>query len=125
MKTIRQKHIIHASPEEVFAALTNPFTIELWSGFPATMEPTEGFEFTLFDGDIAGRNIRVIENKQLVQEWYFGESPDESIVTIDLKSHDLGTKVNLEHTMIPDDSAEEMEEGWTRYFWGAIKEFFK
>lgn len=125
MKTIKQKHFINATPEEVFAALTNPFTIELWSGFPAVMEPKEGFEFSLFDGDIAGRNIRVVENKQLVQEWYFGDSSEESIVTIDLKPHDLGTKVNLEHTMIPDDSAEEIQEGWTHYYFGAIKEFFK
>ena len=29
---------ITADPEEVFAALTNPFQIELWSGYPADMK---------------------------------------------------------------------------------------
>lgn len=29
---------IAADPEEVFAALTNPFQIELWSGYPADMK---------------------------------------------------------------------------------------
>lgn len=125
MRTIRQKHLIHGTPEDVFAALTNPFTIELWSGYPAVMEPTEGFEFSLFDGDIAGRNINVVENKQLVQEWYFGDSEEQSIVTISLKVHEAGTRVLLEHTNVPDESADEMEEGWTESFWGAIKEFFK
>lgn len=125
MKTIQQRHLIHATPEEVFAALTNPFTIELWSGFPAVMEPKEGFEFSIFDGDISGRNIRVVENKQLVQEWYFGDNTEESIVTINLKEHQVGTRVMIEHVNIPDESAEEMEEGWNVYYWGAIKEFFK
>ena len=29
---------ITADPEEVFTALTNPFQIELWSGYPAEMK---------------------------------------------------------------------------------------
>jgi activator of HSP90 ATPase len=125
MKTIRQHHFINATPEEVFSALTNPFTIELWSGYPAQMDGKEGTEFSIFDGDIAGRNIKVIENQQLIQEWYFGANPELSIVTINLKQHNLGTKVMLEHTNVPDDEAEEFTNGWTDYYWGAIKEFFK
>jgi uncharacterized protein YndB with AHSA1/START domain len=125
MKTIKQKHFVSAAPEDVFSAITNPFTIELWSGYPARMEPREGTEFSIFDGDIAGRNIKVVENQQLIQEWYFGDSPEESIVTIHLTPHQLGTKVTLEHTNIPDEEAEDLEEGWNVYYWGAIKEFFK
>jgi len=125
MKTIRQSYFINASPEEVFAAITNPFTIELWSGYPASMEAKEGTEFSIFDGDIAGKNLKITENAQLVQEWYFGDRQEESIVTIDLVSHKSGTKVNLEHTNIPDEDLEEFQEGWNFYYWGAIKEFFK
>jgi uncharacterized protein YndB with AHSA1/START domain len=125
MKTIRQRHLIHASPEEVFTALTNPLTIELWSGYPAVMEATEGFEFSLFDGDIAGKNLKLVENRQVVQEWFFGDnSPEASIVTIDLTKHREGTRVMLEHTNVPDEEATEFEEGWREYFWGAIKAFF-
>jgi len=125
MKSIRHHYFINATPEEVFTALTNQFTIELWSGYPAQMEAKEGTEFSIFDGDISGRNISIVENKKLVQEWYFGDSPDQSIVTIDLQAHQEGTKVNLEHTNIPDEDYDEMKEGWNQYYWGALKEFFK
>lgn len=125
MKTIRQHYFINATPEEVFSAITNPFTIELWSGFSAKMEAKEGTEFSIFDGDIAGRNIKILPNEQLVQEWYFGESSEQSIVTINLKSHKLGTKVNLEHTNVPDEEEEDFTEGWNEYYWGAIQDFFK
>ncbi len=125
MKTIRQHHFIKATPEEVFTAITNPFTIELWSGYPAQMEAREGTEFSIFEGDIAGRNIKISENKELVQEWYFGDRQEQSIVTISLKQHQSGTKVSLEHTNVPDEEAEEFEEGWNVTYWGAIKEFFK
>jgi activator of HSP90 ATPase len=125
MKTIKQHYFINATPEEVFSAITNPFTIELWSGYPAIMEAKEGTEFSIFDGDISGRNIKITENLQLVQEWYFGERPEQSIVTIDLKPHQMGTKVILEHTNIPDEELENFNEGWNEYYWGAIREFFK
>ncbi len=125
MKTIRQHYFVNATPEEVFAAITNPFTIELWSGYPAVMEAKENTEFSIFDGDIAGRNISITENKQLVQEWYFGDSPEQSIVTIDLSPNANGTRVNLLHTNVPDEEVEEFTTGWNEYYWGAIKEFFK
>jgi activator of HSP90 ATPase len=124
MKTISQKHFINATPQEVFSAITNPFTIELWSGYPAVMEPVTGFEFSIFDGDISGRNISVVENKELVQEWFMGDA-EPSIVTMHLKSQQQGTKVTLEHTNVPDEVFEEFEEGWSLYYWGAIKDFFK
>jgi activator of HSP90 ATPase len=125
MKKIEQIHFINASPEEVFTAITNPFTIELWSGYPAKMEAKENTEFSLFDGDIAGRNLKVIENKLLVQEWYFGDREEESIVTIHLKQHMTGTKVMLEQINIPDEEFDELEKGWKLYYWGAIIKFFK
>jgi activator of HSP90 ATPase len=125
MKTIRQNYFINATPEEVFTALTNPFTIELWSGYPAQMDAKEGTEFSIFEGDIAGRNIKITENKQLVQEWYFGDNPEQSIVTIDLKAQKEGTRVLLEHTNIPDEEYDDFLEGWNDYYWGAIIDFFK
>src|SRR5512147_222034 len=103
MKTFKQHYLINATPEEVYAAITNPFTIELWSGYPARMETTEGTEFSIFDGDICGRNLKFVENKQLIQEWYFGDNPEQSIVTIDLHPHQTGTKIQLQHTNIPDE----------------------
>lgn len=125
MKTIRQSHFINATPEEVFTALTNPLTIELWSGYPAEMQPVEGTEFTLFEGDISGINILVIPNIQLVQEWYFGNNTEKSIVTITLKSLDRGTHIDLEHTNVPDTEVINMDEGWKYYYWGAIKKYFR
>ena len=125
MKTIKQSHFINATPEEVYTALTNPLTIELWSGYPAEMQPVEDTEFTIFEGDISGRNISLIPNQQLVQEWYFGENTEKSVVTMVLKPSGDGTHVDLEHTNVPDEDWENMEEGWRSYYWGAIKKYFK
>jgi len=116
---------IEAEPEEVFLALTNPFTIELWSGSSAKMDANEGTEFELWEGDICGKNIKIVPNKELVQEWYFDNLPEQSIVTIKLHPKKTGTSVEVEHTNIPDEAYENINEGWREYYIGAIKRFFE
>ena len=112
---------IAADSEEVFTALTNPFQIEIWSGYPAEMKAEEGFVFSLWEGDICGVNLEVKPNRLLVQEWFFGDTAERSIVTLKLKKVGEQTQVELEHTNIPDDVLEEIVEGWKEYYLGSIK----
>lgn len=125
MKTIRQKHHLPATPEEVYLALTNPFTIELWSGYPAEMSTTPDSEFSLFEGDIVGKNLSFEENKLVRQQWYFEGEEKESIVAIELKKEKNNTVAELTHTNVPDEAYDEMLEGWKKNYFGALKQFFK
>ena len=125
MKDFKKYFIIPAETEEVFAALTNPFTIELWTGYPVIMDDKAGTEFSLWDGSITGRNVEVIINKKLVQEWYFGDQEEKSIVIIKLFENKKGTQAELVHTNIPDEDYDNIVEGWIEYYFGAIKEFFE
>ena len=125
MKNFKKYFTIPAEPEDVFAALTNPFTLELWTGYPAVMDDQPGTEFSLWEGSITGNNIEVIKNKKLVQEWYFGDQEEKSIVTINIFENKKGSQVELNHTNIPDEDYENITEGWLEYYFGAIKEFFE
>lgn len=112
---------INADPEEVFAALTVPFQIELWSGYPADMKAEAGYQFSLWEGDITGVNLEIEPNKSLVQEWFFGEQAEPSVVRLNLKKEGAKTRVTLEHTHIPEEVFDEITEGWREYYLGAIK----
>ena len=112
---------ILAEPEEVYAALTNTFQIELWSGYPAQMEDKVGFVFSLWEGDLTGVNLEVQVNKLLVQEWFFGEQEEQSIVKIALKKNNNKTLVELDHSNIPNEVYDEITEGWREYYLGSIK----
>ena len=116
---------IEAEPEEIFLALTNPFTIELWSDSSSKMDAEEGSEFELWDGDVCGKNIKVVPNKELVQEWYFDDLKEPSIATIKLHIHKSGTNVEVKHINIPEDAFNNINEGWREYYIGAIKRFFE
>jgi activator of HSP90 ATPase len=124
MKTIKQKHHLRATTEEVYLALTNPFTIELWSGFPAQMSTIADSEFSLFEGDIVGKNLVFEENSLIKQQWYFEGEPEESFVTIRLKAEKGNTVVELIHENVPDEVFEEMFEGWKKSYFGSLKRFF-
>ncbi len=124
MKTFKKTFKINAEPSDIYAALTNPYTIELWSGYPALMNTEPGSEFSLWEGDITGKNIEFVENKKVVQEWYFGEQTEKSIVTINIIAVGENSHVVVEHTNIPDDEFTDIAEGWREYYFGAIKNFF-
>lgn len=126
MKDYKKYFILPATPEELYIALTNPFTIQLWSGEEAVMSTEAGSEFSMFDDSIAGRNLEFEENKKIVQEWYFGEEAETpSIVTIKLHEHKEGTSVELRHTAIPDDAYDDIVEGWNEVYFEALRDFFE
>lgn len=124
MKDYKNYYILPAPPEEVYQALTFAPTIQLWTGESVEMSTEPGSEFSLWDGSIVGKNLEFEPGKKLVQEWYFGEQENPSIVTIKLHEHKQGTSVELRHTNIPDDSYENMVEGWNEAYFGALQEFY-
>jgi uncharacterized protein YndB with AHSA1/START domain len=125
MKDFRKYYTIPAPAEDVYIALTNPVTLQLWTGEPAEMSTEQGAEFSLWDGSIVGRNIEFDPGKKLVQQWYFGEQEEESIVTILLHTKGTGTSVELTHTNIPDDEYDDFVDGWNESYFGALREFYK
>jgi activator of HSP90 ATPase len=124
MKTFKKTFKINAEPSDVYSAVTNPFTIELWSGYPAQMSTEPGSDFSLWEGDITGKNIGFVQDKKVVQEWYFGDQSEKSIVTITIAPDRENTVVTIEHSNIPDEDFSDIAEGWREYYMGAIINFF-
>ncbi len=124
MKTFKKYYIIPAPPEDVYLALTNPLTIHLWSGEEAQMSSEPNTEFSLWEGSIEGLNLEFETNKKIVQQWYFGNQDEQSIVTIKLFPDDIGTSVELKHINIPDGDYEDIVDGWNTIYFGALQEFY-
>jgi activator of HSP90 ATPase len=125
MKDYKKYYTVTALPEELYLALTTPVTIHLWSGAEAEMSTEPGSEFSLFEGSISGRNLEFIKDKKIVQQWYFGDQEEESIVTIKLHPDKHGTSVELKHSNIPDEDYENIVHGWDQYYFGALQEFYE
>lgn len=125
MKTIEQTYTMKASIEEVFDAFIKPDIIENWSGSPAEMDDQVGTKFSLWDGTIHGKNLEVIANEKIVQDWYGGDWDAPSTATFLLESSNDGTIVTLIHENVPDEEHDDIDDCWKRYYLGPMKEMFE
>lgn len=123
-KSILLRAKIKAPPEEIYRALTNPFTIELWTGEPAVMSEEPGSEFMMLDGYITGRNVAFKPNESIEQIWYFGED-HHSKVTIRIFPDKANAQLRIEHTNIPEEAYDDMLEGWQDVYLASLKIFFE
>jgi uncharacterized protein YndB with AHSA1/START domain len=122
-KTIKQTYLMKATPARVFQALTDPKIIKTWSGAPAKMSAKKGASFRIWGGDMFGKNLEVVKNKKLVQEW---NTPSfSSRVTFTIKPKGTGSMVELLHENVPPASVRSYADGWKRYYLGAMQEMFK
>ena len=56
-KDFKKYYIIKAAPSEVYMALTNQKSLELWTDDAAEMTTEPGSEFSLWGGSILGKNL--------------------------------------------------------------------
>jgi uncharacterized protein YndB with AHSA1/START domain len=124
MQEFKKRYTLNASPQDVYNAMTNPLLIEIWTGEPVVMSTEPGSEFEIWDGAITGVNVEFVQNKLIVQKWFFGEEED-SVVTFKLFSDRKGTLVELHQTNIPDDAYDNMIDGWDQDYFGNLRQLYE
>ncbi len=126
MKDFKKYFSIPAPPEDVYNALTHEPTVMLWTGAEAVVDARRDGELSLWEDSIVGRFISLDPDKKIiVQEWYFGEQQEQSIVTIKLHADKKGTSLELRHTNIPDEAYEDMVAGWQDPFMASLIDFYE
>jgi len=125
MKSFSQKYYIHAPVKKVWQALTDAKIIEAWGGGPAKMSDKAGFSFSLWGGDTWGKNIKVVPEKLLVQEWYGGKWDEPSIVSFSLSEKMGNTALLLKHENLPDDGWKDFADGWKDFYLGPLKKLLE
>ncbi|HLS94029.1 uncharacterized protein YndB with AHSA1/START domain [Sphingobacterium allocomposti] len=125
MKDFKKYYIVPADPEDVYKALTTETTIRLWTGDLVKIDPREGGEFSMWDDAIQGRFVTLEPYNKIVQQWYFGDQENPSLVTIKLHEHKKGTSFELHHSNIPDEAFDDIVEGWNNTYMASLIEFYE
>ena len=125
MRDFKKYILLHTTPEDVYNALVNPVMLEVWTGEPAVMSEEPGSEFSLWDGSITGKNVEFVKNRKIVQEWDFGDQEEKSVVTIKLHPSGNNTSLEIRHINIPDESFENIREGWMEEYLGGLEQLFE
>jgi len=119
-----------ATPKYVFEALIDAKLVSTYTQTPAVIDPKVGGRFSMFGGSIQGKFLQLEQNSRLVQEWRFGEWPENhySVVDISLSLASPGvTKLVLYQKWIPltdrfgnGDVPAKVQFGWKQFFWERI-----
>ncbi|HEY6162472.1 MAG TPA: SRPBCC domain-containing protein [Bacteroidia bacterium] len=122
-KTIKQSYEMKATPSQVFKALTDARIIAKWSGAPAKMSARKGAKFELWGGDMFGKNLEVVKDKKLVQEWCTHTFSSKATFTI--KAKGKNSIVDLLHENVPAQSYKNYSDGWKHYYLGPMQQMFE
>lgn len=111
--------------EPLWAALTDPLQVMMWSRGTAQMASFEpGASFTLLNGNVMGTVTAVVDKKSIRMDWRLKHWPSECVsqVTFSLSPDQAGgTRLNLKQVGIPVAEVESVKENWHRYYWEPIK----
>jgi activator of HSP90 ATPase len=58
-----------ASAADIYSALLDKAKVQLWTGGPAEIRPEVGSDFRLFNGNITGTIVELVENEKIVMSW--------------------------------------------------------
>lgn len=124
MKDFKKYYIVPTEPEDIYKALTTEITIRLWTGDTVEIDPQVGGEFSMWDGAITGKFISLEPYSKIVQQWYFGEQEEPSMVTIKLHPVKKGTSFEVNHTNIPEEDYDDIIGGWDETYMASLIDFY-
>jgi activator of HSP90 ATPase len=117
---------LKAKPQRVYDALLSSKDFAEFTGLPAQIDPNAGGEFSLFEGQIVGRNIELVSGQRIVQAWRptDWEAGVYSIVRFELKPRGPEATVVLDHSGFPAGDASSLDKGWHEHYLDTLKKYF-
>lgn len=125
-QNIHQTVIFGASPHDVYEALMDEKIHASFTDSEAKISRQAGGNFTAYDGYISGRNVELIPDRKIVQEWRAVDwKPEQiSLVTFELSAVQEGTQLVFTHSSLPEGSEDEFAQGWIDNYWDPMRKFF-
>ncbi len=122
MLHIEQTYTIKASPERVWAALTDPTLQAKWSGDLSEYDARVGGKYKLFGDYVTGEIVECEPPKKLAQTWKPADwTIEDSVVSFTLKKTRGGTQLDLVHENVQPEDYDGTTQGWNEFYIGVIK----
>jgi len=124
-KLIQQTLVFHAPPHEVYEALMDSEKHAAFTGSRASLSREVGGSIMAYDGYITGKNIELVPDKKIVQDWRAVDWPEGyfSRITFELAAVPEGTRLDFTHADVPEGTEEEFTQGWIDNYWEPLKAY--
>jgi activator of HSP90 ATPase len=114
------------SPHEVYEALMGSKKHAEFTGSTARISRKVNGDFMAYDGYITGRNLELVFDQKIVQEWHAvdWEPGQTSRITFELTAIPTGTRLDFTHTGLPEGTEAEFTQGWIDNYWQPMQKMF-
>jgi activator of HSP90 ATPase len=126
-KPIHQTVTFKVPQHEVYEALMDSKKHAAFSGEKAKISRQVGGAIMAYDEYITGKNIELVPDKKIVQDWRAADWPEGffSRVAFELSAIPEGTRLKFTHTGLPEGTEEEFTQGWIDNYWEPMKRYFE
>ena len=128
-KTIEQTVTFNASPHDVYEALMDSEKHSQFTGAKASISREVGGTFTAYDGALSGTILELVPDAKIVQSWRGSDDgwvPGHySTATFSLEAIDRGTRLTFVQTGVPEESVEQINQGWQTYYWPKMRQMLE
>ena len=126
-KPIQQTVIFKASPHDVYETLMDSKKHAAFTGGKASISRTVGGSYMAYDNYITGKNIELVPDKKIVQDWRAVDWPEGifSRITFKFTGVEEGTRLDFVHADLPEGTEEEFTQGWIDNYWEPMKAFLE
>lgn len=123
--SIHEEAHFKASPQSIYEVLLDQKKFAACTGLPAEIDPNAGGAFSMFGGQIVGRNVELVPNQRIVQAWRptHWEPGVYSIVRFELKAQGADTLLILDHTGFPEGDYDALDWGWHNHYLETLKKY--
>src|SRR5438094_9020890 len=101
---------------------------KMTGGKPAQISAQQDAAFTVWNGYLSGRNLKLERPRSIVQSWrttkFTAADPDSQIEVL-LEPAPEGARITVHHSNVPDGHTSYRDGGWQHSYFEPMKEYFK
>jgi activator of HSP90 ATPase len=119
--------VVPAPADAVYRAWLSSDEHTAMTGGAATIDPSEGGEFTAWDGYINGKNLELEPFTRIVQSWrtaQFSDEDPDSRIEVTFEPVEDGTLVRVRHSGVPSDQLGYENGGWQKSYFDPMSSYF-
>ncbi|XP_070705346.1 activator of 90 kDa heat shock protein ATPase homolog 1-like [Pempheris klunzingeri] len=113
-------------PDELYRTFINQEFVQVFTRSVAAVDGRRGGRFQMLDGSVSGEFTQLVPDRRIEMQWRFRTWPSGHHATIRLELMDHGdeTELRMECRGVPAGEEDATREGWTRFYFQAIKQTF-
>ncbi|KAM6992067.1 LOW QUALITY PROTEIN: activator of 90 kDa heat shock protein ATPase homolog 1-like [Tautogolabrus adspersus] len=125
-RSFNLEETFQTSADELYKTFINQEFVQVFTRSAATVDGRRGGRFQLLDGSVSGEFTKLVPDQRIEMRWRFRTWPSEHYATIILDLEDKGdeTELRMECRGVPAGEEDSTREGWTRFYFQAIKQTF-